>query len=120
MSFLELFFSRWILICGIFFVICFWSWFSLSRAPDTYRATAQLLIRRGSVDAVRQAPIMRQQEEVGSEIDIFKSLAVIDEAVDQLFPVLLSTYEPVKSRKYAFRIAARFWELFTRYGFKSA
>jgi len=83
-SFLELFFNRWILICGIFFVIAFWSWFSLSRAVDTYRATGQVLIRRGSVDVIRKAPIMRQEEEVGSEVDIIKSLAVLDETVTQL------------------------------------
>ena len=82
--FLELFFRRWLLICGIFFIIVFWSWFSLSKAPDTYRAVGQLLIRRGSLDAVRSAPIMRQSEEVGSEIDILKSLAVLDEAVSQM------------------------------------
>jgi uncharacterized protein involved in exopolysaccharide biosynthesis len=84
-SFLELFFRRWILICGIFFVVTFWSWYSLSRAPDTYRATGQVMIRRGTVDAVRGTPILRQQEEVGSEIDILKSLVVLDEVVSQLF-----------------------------------
>lgn len=83
-SFLELFFRRWLLICGIFFVTTFWSWYSLSRAPDTYRATGQVMIRRGSVDVVRGAPILGQQEEVGSEIDILKSLVVVDEAVNQL------------------------------------
>ena len=62
-SFLELFFRRWILISGIFFVTTFWSWYSLSRAPDTYRATGQVMIRRGSVDAVRGTPILGQQEE---------------------------------------------------------
>jgi uncharacterized protein involved in exopolysaccharide biosynthesis len=49
-----------------------------------FRQTGQLMIRRGSVDAVRSAPIMRQSEEVGSEVDILKSLAVIDETVDQM------------------------------------
>jgi len=83
-SFLELFFRRWILICGIFFVIAFWSYYTLSRAPDTYQATGQVMIRRGSVDAVRGTPILRQQEEVGSEIDILMSQVVADEAVNQL------------------------------------
>ena len=83
-SFLELFFRRWILVCGIFIVITFWSYFSLSRAPETYQATGQVMIRRGSVDAVRGTPILRQQEEVGSEIDILMSQVVADESVSQL------------------------------------
>ena len=43
--------------------------------PDTYEATAQILIRRGKVQAVQDIPILRQQEEVGSEVDILLSIA---------------------------------------------
>ncbi|MFQ5952541.1 MAG: hypothetical protein ACE5JK_03945, partial [Candidatus Omnitrophota bacterium] len=43
--FLELFFSRWVVICGIFFSATFWSYLTLARAPDTFEGTAQILIR---------------------------------------------------------------------------
>jgi uncharacterized protein involved in exopolysaccharide biosynthesis len=82
--FLELFFSRWMLICGIFFSAAFWSYLALARAPDTYEATAQVLIRRGKVQAIQDMPILRQQEEVGSEVDILLSIAVLEETVNQL------------------------------------
>lgn len=79
--FLELFFSRWMLICGIFFSAGFWSYWTLKTSPDTFEATGELLIRRGRVQAVQNVPIMRQQEEVGSEVDILLSIAVLDETV---------------------------------------
>jgi len=82
--FLELFFSRWMLICGIFFSATFWSYITLERAPNTYETTAQILIRRGRVQAVQDIPILRQQEEVGSEVDILLSMPVLDETVKQL------------------------------------
>lgn len=82
--FLELFFSRWMIICAIFFSASFWSYLALKRAPDAYEATAQLLIRRGKFQMIQSVPILRQQEEIGSEVDILLSLAVLDEAVKQL------------------------------------
>jgi len=82
--FLELFFSRWMIICAIFFSASLWSYLALKRAPDTYESTAQLLIRRGKFQAIQSVPILRQQEEIGSEVDILMSLAVLDEAVKQL------------------------------------
>jgi uncharacterized protein involved in exopolysaccharide biosynthesis len=72
------------LICGIFFSATFWSYMTLARAPDTYEATAQVLIRRGKVQSIQDIPILRQQEEVGSEVDILLSIAVLDETVHQL------------------------------------
>jgi uncharacterized protein involved in exopolysaccharide biosynthesis len=82
--FLELFFSRWMLVCGIFFAATFWSYLALARSPDTYEATAQLLIRRGKVQMMQNVPILRQQEDVGSEVDILLSIAVVEESVNQL------------------------------------
>jgi uncharacterized protein involved in exopolysaccharide biosynthesis len=82
--FLELFFSRWMLICGIFFSAALWSYLALARAPDTYEATGQVLIKRGRVQSIQNVPIMRQQEEVGSEVDIMLSIAVLEETVAQL------------------------------------
>src|SRR2546425_6558284 len=67
---MELFFSRWMLICGIFFAASFWSYLTLERAPDTYDATGQVLIQRGNIDMLKQTPILRQHEEIGSEGDI--------------------------------------------------
>jgi uncharacterized protein involved in exopolysaccharide biosynthesis len=77
--FLELFFSRWMLICGIFFAAAFWSYVTLARAPDTYEGSAQILIRRGKVQSIQELPVLRQQEEVGSEVDILLSNTVLDE-----------------------------------------
>lgn len=82
--FMELFFSRWMLICGIFFTAIVWSYLTLAQAPDTYEASAQLLIRRGKLQATQGVPIMRQQEEIGSEVDILLSIAVLEETVNQL------------------------------------
>lgn len=77
--FLELFFSRWMLICGIFFAASFWSYVTLARAPDTYEGSAQILIRRGKVQSIQELPVLRQQEEVGSEVDILLSNTVLEE-----------------------------------------
>jgi len=82
--FLELFFSRWMIICGIFFSATIWSYLALARAPDTFEGTGQVMIRRGAVQAIQGTPIMRQQEEVGSEVDIMLSIAVLDEVAKQL------------------------------------
>lgn len=78
--FLELFFSRWMLICGIFFAASFWSYMTLARAPDTYEGSAQILIRRGKVQSIQELPVLRQQEEVGSEVDILLSNTVLEES----------------------------------------
>jgi uncharacterized protein involved in exopolysaccharide biosynthesis len=82
--FLELFFSRWMLICGIFGAATFWSYVTLARAPDTYEGTAQILIRRGKVQSIQELPVLRQQEEVGSEVDILLSNTVLDETASLL------------------------------------
>ena len=82
--FLELFFSRWMLICGIFFSATLWSYLALARAPDTYEATGQLLIKRGGLQSIQNVPILRQEEEVGSEVDIMLSIAVMEETANQL------------------------------------
>jgi len=82
--FLELFFGRWMIICGIFFSATIWSYLALARAPDTYEGTGQVMIRRGAVQAIQGTPILRQQEEVGSEVDIMLSIAVLDEVAHQL------------------------------------
>jgi len=82
--FLELFFSRWMLICGIFFSATLWSYLALARAPDTYEATGQVLIKRGGVQAIQNVPILRQQEVIGSEVDIMLSIAVLEETATQL------------------------------------
>ena len=106
--FLELFFSRWMLIAGIFGSAAFWSYLTLARAPDTYEAVGQVLIKRGRVQSVQDVPIMRQQEEVGSEVDILLSIAVLDEVVRQIMekaqaantvelaaqPLIFGTYQP--------------------------
>jgi len=81
---LELFFSRWMLICAIFFSASLWSYLALARAPDTFEATGQVLLRRVNIQALQNLPIMRQQEEVGSEVDIMLSIPVLNETVDQL------------------------------------
>lgn len=88
---LELLFSRWMLIGGIFFAASFWSYVALERAPDTYEATGQVLIRRGNLQAIQDVPIMRQQEEVGSDVDILLSIAVLDETVKQLLEKVEAT-----------------------------
>lgn len=82
--FLELFFGRWMIICGIFFAATIWSYLALARAPDTFEGTGQIMIRRGAVQAIQGTPILRQQEEVGSEVDIMLSIAVLDEVAKQL------------------------------------
>lgn len=82
--FLELFFSRWMIICGIFFCATIWSYLALARAPDTFEGAGQVMIRRGTVQAIQGTPVMRQQEEVGSEVDIMLSIAVLDEVANQL------------------------------------
>lgn len=83
-TFLELFFSRWLLIGTIFFSAAFWSYMAVVNAPDTYEATGQVLIRRGRIQAIRSEPILRQQEDVGSEMDILLSIAVLDETTRRL------------------------------------
>jgi uncharacterized protein involved in exopolysaccharide biosynthesis len=81
---LDLFFSRWMVICGIFFSACFWSYVALVQAPDTYEATGQVMISRGSIQAVRSEPLLRQQEDVQSEVDILLSISVLNETVRQM------------------------------------
>jgi len=83
-SFLELLFGRWMIIAGIFGSASFWAYFTLARAPDTYGATAQVLIRRGKLQAVQDVPVLRQQEEIGSDVDILTSIAVLNEVVSQI------------------------------------
>jgi uncharacterized protein involved in exopolysaccharide biosynthesis len=106
---LELFFSRWMLICGIFLSTTFWSYLTLARAPDTYEAMAQVWIDRAQVQSIMTGvPLVRQQEEVGSDVDILRSIAVLDEVVRQLLmkaqasvttdlppqPLIFDTYQP--------------------------
>jgi len=83
-SFLELLFGRWMIIAGIFGSAVFWSYLTLARAPNTYDAKAEVLIRRGKLQVVQNVPILRQQEELGSEVDILNSITVLDEVVKQL------------------------------------
>jgi uncharacterized protein involved in exopolysaccharide biosynthesis len=82
--FLELVFTRWMIIGGIFFTAVLWSYLTVFRTPDTFSAKGQVLIKRGALQYVRNVPIMRQQEELGSEVDILLSIRVIEEVVDQL------------------------------------
>src|SRR5262245_6729240 len=108
--FLELFFSRWMIICGIFFSATIWSYLALARAPDTYEGVAQVQIKRGAMQVVQGAPLMRQQEDVGSEVDIMLSIPVLDEVASELLkkcepatdtgkqPLIFGTYE--SSRPY--------------------
>jgi uncharacterized protein involved in exopolysaccharide biosynthesis len=105
--FLELFFSRWMLICGIFFSATLWSYLALARAPDTYEAVGQVLIKRGRLQSIQNVPLIRQPEELGSEVDIMLSIAVLEETVNQLLqkaqksstvdaggqPLIFGTYE---------------------------
>lgn len=83
-SFLELLFGRWLLISAVFFSAAFWSYMAVVQAPETYEATGQVLIRRGRIQAVRSEPILRQQEDVGSEMDLLVSIAVLEETVRRL------------------------------------
>ncbi len=83
-TFLELVCGRWLLIGTIFFSAVFWSYMAVIQAPETYEGTAQVLIRRGRIQAVRSEPILRQQEDVGSELDILVSISVLEESVRQL------------------------------------
>jgi uncharacterized protein involved in exopolysaccharide biosynthesis len=83
-SFLELLFGRWLLIVVIFFSAAFWSYMAVVKAPETYEATGQVLIRRGRMQAVRSEPILRQQEDVGSEMDLLVSIAVLEETIRRL------------------------------------
>src|SRR5262245_28024619 len=75
--FLELFFGRWMLICGIFFSATVWSYLALARSPDTYEAVGQVLIKRGRLQSIQNVPLIRQPEELGSEVDIMLSIAVL-------------------------------------------
>ncbi len=111
-SFLELLFGRWLVIGGIFGSAVLWSYLTLARAPDTYDATGQILIRRGKLQMVQNVPILRQQEEIGSEVDILTSIAVLNEVVKHLLgqvtaaqnldigerELIFGTYEPLRPR----------------------
>ena len=111
-SFLELLFGRWLVIAGIFGSAVFWSYMTLARAPDYYDATGQVLIRRGKLQMVQNVPILRQQEEIGSDVDILTSITVLDEVVKHLLAqvtaaqnldigereLIFNTYEPVRPR----------------------
>ncbi len=111
-SFLELLFGRWLVIGGIFGSAVLWSYLTLARAPNTYDATGQLLIRRGKLQVVQNVPILRQQEEIGSEVDILTSIAVLNEVVKHMLAqvtaaqnldigereLIFGTYEPLRPR----------------------
>jgi uncharacterized protein involved in exopolysaccharide biosynthesis len=111
-SFLELLFGRWLVIGGIFGSAVLWSYLTLARSPDTFDATGQILIRRGKLQVVQNVPILRQQEEIGSEVDILTSIAVLNEVVKHLLAqvtaaqnldigereLIFGTYEPVRPR----------------------
>jgi len=84
LSFLELLFGRWMIVVGIFVPAAFWAYLTLARAPDTYSAVSQVLIRRGKLQAVQDVPILRQQEELGSDVDILSSITVLNEVVRQI------------------------------------
>ncbi len=109
--FLELLFGRWMVIAAIFLSASFWSYLTLARAPDTYDATGQVLIRRGKLQTVQNVPIMRQQEDIGSEMDILTSIEVLNEVVKQMLENataaqrtdvggqrIFGTYEPRRPR----------------------